>query len=112
MEIQEFKNYKKIIDDKYPYCDCYSLNGDEVFYIEPNFYSQLKYYETSRPDDYKKIIEELINNVKRNKKVIFTADFEKPVVYLDDFIYQEIEDITDKLQIFSGFKSFGSEYGD
>ena len=37
--------------------------------------------------------------VKRNKKVIFTADFDNPVVYLDDYIYRELSDIMGELKI-------------
>ena len=57
-------------------------------------------------------MEELINNVKRNKRVVFTADFENPVVHQEGFVYQEIEDITDKIGLFSGYISRGSDYGD
>ncbi|MFA6667262.1 MAG: hypothetical protein WCS51_02775 [Bacilli bacterium] len=112
MEQKEFNQFKKVIDEKYPACEKYLISDGVEFYIEPNFYTQLKFFEERFASHYPEIINELINNVKRNKKVVFTADYEQPVVYEDDFVYQEIEDITNKLKIFSGYKSRGSDYGD
>lgn len=108
---EEFKDFKKI-DTNGEIAEKYELDDGSTFYIEPNFYSQLRYLEETHKDEFPKLMEELISNVKRNKKVIFTADFENPVIYKDGFIYQEIEDITDKIKLFSGFISRGSDYGD
>jgi hypothetical protein len=43
--------------------------------------------------------------IKKNKKVIFTADFENPVVYKDDYIYQEIDDVLASLKLYFDNKS-------
>jgi hypothetical protein len=108
---EEFKQFKKIKESNSLYEE-YELEDGSKFYIEPNFYSQLKFLENTYVDDFPNVMAELINNVKRNKKVIFTADFENPVVHEEGFIYQEIEDITDKIKLFSGYISRGSDYGD
>ena len=50
--------------------------------------------------------------VKQSKKVIFTHDYEFPLIKRDDFIYLEITDVTDPLQIYVEDKSRGSDYGD
>ena len=50
--------------------------------------------------------------IKKNHKVIFTADFENPWITREGFIYREIQDITDPLCIFVEDKSRGSDYGD
>jgi len=112
MEVKGLEQIKHSKDQKFIYCERYEIDAEHCFILEPNFISQLHYYEERKPDDYVRIINKLIEIVMKNKKVVFTADFENPVVYDDDFIYQEIEDITDPLEIFSGFISFGNEYGD
>ncbi len=111
MEQVEFKQFKKIGDNNSLYEE-YELDDGSRFFVEPNFYSQLKFLKDTYVDEFPKVMEELINNVKRNKKVVFTADFENPVVHEDGFVYQEIEDITDKIRLFSGYISRGSDYGD
>ena len=93
MEMNYFKNYKRIEDPKYPHINEYELEDGSRFFIEPNFYTQLRYAEDYFYDDFNKILEEIINITKKNKAVIFTADFENPVVFKDDFIYQEISDV-------------------
>lgn len=109
---EEFKNYELIEDNENPFSTHYKIDDEHEFIIEGNFYSQLTYLKSSEEDRFEEILNELINNVMKNKKVIFTADYENPSAYKDDFIYQEIEDITNKLNIYSGFISFGNEYGD
>ena len=50
--------------------------------------------------------------VRKEHRIIFTADFENPWITRDGFIYREISDITDPLLIFVEDKSRGSDYGD
>ena len=89
MEMKEFEKYKKVVDARYPHINKY----------EPNFYTQLEYAKDHFLDKYEDILEHIENAVKRNKKVIFTADFDNPVVYLDDYIYRELSDIMGELKI-------------
>lgn len=112
MEQIEFKNLENIKDGKHPLAELYKLEDKYYFYIEPNFYSQLSYLKERYYDRFDEIMEELIANVKRNKKVVFTADYDNPVVYEDDYIYQEIEDILNPLKIVTDYTSCGSDYGD
>lgn len=93
MEMVEFKDLKEIKDEKYPFINCYELSEEERFFVEPNFYTQLTYIKEHFLDKYSAIIEEILSTVKRNKKVIFTGNFEDPVVHYDDFIYRELEDV-------------------
>ena len=76
------------------------------------FYTQLNRLEEIYPDKYNQIIDKMESIVHKNKKVIFTHDFESPYVNYDDFIYVEIEDITNHLHIYVEDKSRGSDYGD
>lgn len=50
--------------------------------------------------------------VKANHKVVFTGDYEAPLSHVEDAVYLEIFDITDRLQLFVEDKSRGSDYGD
>ena len=56
----------------------------------------------------------MIEVVKKNRKVVFTAEYEYPQTEPqdDEYIYLEIFDITDPLKIYVEDKSRGSDYGD
>lgn len=113
MKYPEFECYKEIKDEANPFCNRYFLDSGECFYIEPVFYTHLKGFKDLREKEYPQIIERMIEVVKKNKKVIFTGNFECPqTIADDDFIILEITDITDPLQIFVEDKSRGSDYGD
>ena len=74
MEYIEFSNLKQYKDKEYSYVNAYMID-DAIFFIEPNFYTQLEYAKDHFLDKYEDILKHIENAVKRNKKVIFTADF-------------------------------------
>ena len=113
MSYEEFKNYKEIKDINNPFCAHYLLDSGESFYIEPVFYTQLQgFKERHTLEDYQRIINRMIEVVMKNKKVVFVGNFEFPQTEVEDYIFLEITDITDPLQIFVEDKSRGSDYGD
>ena len=95
---EEFKDCNEVKDEEYIYIKKYEYK-DNLFYVEPNFYTQLTYLKTHFKDKYQNIVNEILNTVERNHKVIFTADFLNPVVYKDDYIYREINDILADLHL-------------
>ena len=112
MKYEEFKNYKELVDNNNPFSSLYMLDSGETFYIEPVFYTMLKGFKDHHPDKYQMIIDEIIKVVKKEKKVVFTGNFDCPLTNVDDYIFLEITDITDPLKIFVEDKSRGSDYGD
>lgn len=98
MEYKEFNNLNKFKDNEYPYINAYTIDGS-IFYVEPNFYTQLIYFKEYFKDRYNEIIESILSTAKDNKKVIFTGDFLNPVVHKDDFIYREIDDVLAKIKL-------------
>ena len=112
MKYVEFENFKQLIDGKNPFSTLYELDSGERFYIEPVFYTMLKGFKDHHPDKYQIIINEIIKTVIKNKRVVFTGNYECPLTNVDDYIYLEINDITDPLKIFVEDKSRGSDYGD
>ncbi len=112
MNYKEWDNLIVSQDKLFPFCRCYFYSDGSCFYIEPMFYTQLNRLEEIYPDKYNQIIDKMESIVHKNKKVIFTHDFESPYVNYDDFIYVEIEDITNHLHIYVEDKSRGSDYGD
>lgn len=113
MKYEEFEQYKIIEDKANPFCTLYELDSGERFYIEPVFYTHLRGFKDLREKEFPRIIKRMIEVVKKNKKVIFTGNYEAPQTETtDDFIILEINDITDPLQIFVEDKSRGSDYGD
>ena len=113
MIYEEFNNYQQVMDKNNPFCNHYILESGEDFYIEPVFYTMLKGFKERRSEDYQRIIDKMIEVVKRNKKVVFVGNFEFPQTEVgEEYIFLEITDITDPLQIFVEDKSRGSDYGD
>ncbi len=110
--IEEFDDLKKIKDKNYPFSLCYEYE-DSIFYVEPAFLTQLlNLKEMYSFSDYQNIINKMLEIAKRNKKVVFTYEYEHPYVKKDDFIYLELTDLTDLLKIYIEDKSRGSDYGD
>ena len=113
MIYEEFTEYKLVKDRNNPFCNHYVLDSGEEFYVEPVFYTMLKGFKDRHPlTEYQRIIERMIDVVKKNKKVVFVGNFDNPQTEVEGFIYLEITDITDPLKIFVEDKSRGSDYGD
>ena len=111
-DYEEFKNLRKEKDENNPFCALYFLESGESFYLEPVFYTQLMGFKDHFADKYPLIIDKMLELVKRNKKVVFTGNFDSPLTEVDNYIYLEVTDVTDSLQIYAEDKSRGSDYGD
>ena len=111
-EYEEFKHLKMLEDKKNPFCALYEYESGESFYLEPVFYTQLMGFKDRYPDQYHLIIEKMEELVKKNKKIVFTGNFDNPLTAVDNYIFLEITDVTDSLQIYAEDKSRGSDYGD
>ena len=113
MKIELFKDFELVKDNNNPFSDHYVIDGETDFYIEPAFYTQLKGFEDRHnQDNFQRILQRMIEVVKKNKKVVFVGNFEYPQTEVENYIFLEITDITDPLQIFVEDKSRGSDYGD
>lgn len=112
MEYEEFKSFTPYVDPENQMVHAYQDQEGDIFYVEPGFYDGMLGFKEKRPESYPKILEAIFDCVKKNHKVIFTADFENPWIEREGFIYREIQDITDPLLIFVEDKSRGSDYGD
>ncbi len=112
MDYTEFSSYSPYVDPLNQLVHAYTDEEGNLFYVEPGFYDGLLGFKEKRPEAFESIMKELDKTVKKNKKVIFTADFENPWIDREGFIYREISDITDPLLIFVEDKSRGSDYGD
>ena len=114
MNYPEFEMFKIIKDEKNPFATVYQIDENTIFYIEPIFYTHLKgFKERIEPSDYQRIIERMIEVSKKNRHVVFVGTFDFPQTDVDNsYIFLEITDITDPLQIFVEDKSRGSDYGD
>ena len=108
----EFKHLVKKEDPNNPFCALYFYPSGESFYLEPVFYTQLMGFKDHFPKEYPLIIQKMEELVLKNKKIVFTGNFEHPLTEVDNYIYLEITDVTDLLQIFAEDKSRGSDYGD
>ena len=113
MKYPEFAHIKEEFDIKNPFCRKFVYEDGATFYIEPVFYTQLQGFKTYRGEEYQRIIDEIERLVKKNRKVVFTGNYEHPQTDIEDgFIFLEITDVTDPLKIFVEDKSRGSDYGD
>lgn len=114
MKYDEFKDLKQIRDLNNPFCQHYGLDNGEDFYVEPVFYTQMQGFKDRHPiEDYQRIVDRMIEIVKKNKKVVFVGNFDYPQTEVgEEYIFLEITDVTDPLQLFVEDKSRGSDYGD
>jgi hypothetical protein len=112
MTYEVFDKYQPIVDAQNPLVHCYQDEEGNTFYVEPGFYEGLMGFAEKRGEAFDRIMEEIDATIKKNHRVIFTADFENPWIEREGFIYREIFDLTDPLRIFVEDKSRGSDYGD
>jgi len=113
MNYEEFSTFEIIEDKNNPFCNLYKIDDETYFYIEPVFHTQmLGFKERRTAEEYQKIVETIISVAKKNKKVVFTGNFDSPLTEAGGFIFLEITDITDSLKIYVEDKSRGSDYGD
>lgn len=108
----EFSQYKPLAEHETRLCNSYIDKGGNLFYVEPGFYTGLMGYKEKAPDSYSQILSKMDEIIKKNHRVIFTADYENPFINKDGFIYVEIEDITNALKCTWVDDSRPSDYGD
>lgn len=112
MKIKFWSHLKQLKDNNNPFCYLFEYDNGDQFYIEPIFYTKLKNLLDIYPQYENAILDEMEKRVKKNHRVVFVGTFEYPQTEVDDFIFLEIEDITDSLKIYVEDKSRGSDYGD
>lgn len=112
MKYKEFEQFEIIEDKKNPFSTLLKVDDNSFFYIEPAFYSQLEGFKERHRDKFGLIIDEMIRLVKKNHKIVFTANYDYPQTEVDGYIFLEINDVTDPLKIYVEDKSRGSDYGD
>lgn len=112
MRYPEFDFYQEIQDPINHLVHCYQDEEGNTFFVEPGFYDGLLGFKEKRAERFDDLMNALDATVKKEHRVIFTADFENPWITREGYIYREIFDLTDPLKIFVEDKSRGSDYGD
>lgn len=112
MRYEEWKNLKTYKDPKNPFSAFFEYEDGASFYVEPAFYTQLLGLQARLPKEYPLVIQEMEKIVRKNKKVIFTAEFESPLTKAEGYLILEITDVTDRLRVYVQDKNRGSDYGD
>ena len=113
IDFKEFNDLDKREDLNNPFCGLFYYPDGECFYIEPVFYTQLMGFKDHHADKFPLILERMEQLVKKNKKIVFTGNFDNPLTKVEDnYIFLEITDVTDPSLIFAEDKSRGSDYGD
>ena len=87
MNYEEFKDLEEIFDSKF--VKGFRYPNGETFYIEPAFYTQLIGFKEKREEDYPRIINRMIEVVRKNKRVVFTSEYESPQTEVEGYIYLE-----------------------
>lgn len=109
---EDFKDYKLEKDSSNPFTPHFIIDDEHDFYVEPVVFTQLNGFKERHPDKYYLIIKAMVDKVIKLKKVIYVGDFENYFTEKEGYVYSELIDITDSLQIFVEDKSRGSDYGD
>lgn len=104
MNYPEFKHLKVINDSNNPFVVLFEYPDGSRFYLEPAFYTQMQAFKEAYESDYPKILNRMEEVVKKNKRVIFTSSIENPQVIEEGYIYHEITDITNPLNLIIDYK--------
>ena len=94
MTYEAFIKYKEYVDPENHLVHAYEDEEGNRFYVEPGFYEGLMGFKEKRSERFDELMDAIDSCIKKNHKVILTADF------------------TDPLAIFVEDKSRGSDYGD
>jgi hypothetical protein len=89
---EEFAGLKEIKGEYSKLAKEYEGEGFTI-YIEPGFYTQMHYFEDFYLKEYSNIVDTVISIAKKYKKVIFTTDYDNPLVKVDGFVYRDIDDV-------------------
>lgn len=108
----EFIKYQEENPESFHVARHYKNDLGDDFYVEPGFYTGLLGFKEKREDAFPKIMEELDKIVQKHHHVYFAADFENPFLELKGYVYKEISDLSDPLEIFVEDKNRTSDYGD
>lgn len=106
-----FPGVKTLPHPRYTFLNLYELDGN-YFIIEPIFKVQYKRVSDRYKNEINEINEAMLNKIKELKKVIFTGNFEEPLVDEEGYYYVEIDDILCELNLPVEDKSRGCDYGD
>lgn len=113
MSKQYFANFKEVKDNNNPFTYHYIIDETCDFYVERIYLTKLNNLFYLREDKKDIVLDEMVRLVKKNKHVVFCGEFEFIQTEVDDsYIFLEIEDVLNPLQIFVEDKSRGSDYGD
>ncbi len=113
MKMIYWPNLKQEKDLNNPFATLFKYENGDSFYVEPIFYSKLESMFLHHQDKKEIILKAMENIVHKNRHVVFCGTFEYPQTEVgDEFIFLEIEDITNPLNIYVEDKSRGSNYGD
>ncbi len=100
MQIFEPFALKRIEDKSNPFSALLETEDGGRFYVEPAFYSQLVAIQEREPDQLATIIEEMLRLVKKNRRIVFTLDFNRPLTNVEDYIYLELPDVLGNLKLY------------
>lgn len=112
MKYPEFEKYDQFTDPENPFCNVYSSKDGHIFFVEPGFYFMLQGFSEKGEERVNEIFEAMDEMIAKYPKLVFCGNYESPFVVKEGFVYKEITDITDPLEIYFEDRSRGSDYGD
>lgn len=94
LEISEFNELELNLDNPYKsVLPSYKLIDGSVFYMELNFYTQLQNIKLQYREYYEEILNSIFKITSQLKSVYFVADFDHPLLDLENTIYRDINDV-------------------
>ena len=113
MKQNYFPSFEMVKDNNNPFTYHYIIDDKTDFYIERMFLTKLDNLFFIHRDKKDVVINAMKELVLKNKHVVFCGEFEFIQTEVgDEYIFLEIEDILNPLNIFVEDKSRGSDYGD
>ena len=108
----EFSKYKPLEGEEYKLVNAYEDELGNILIVEPGFYYGLENVKLRREEVVPDIMKKIDEVLKKEKRLILTGNFETPYINKENFIYKELADFLNLLNIYFEDKSRGSDYGD
>ena len=106
-----FLGLQKVENKNFSFCETFKKEN-LILMIEPSVLSQLDSFSKIFPDKINAIKNEIKKRLQKDKKIYLVADFENPLYEVNNFIYVELIDILNALNIYVEDKSRPNDYGD
>lgn len=95
------REIQDIIEKNNPFAHKIICDNCSSYYIENGFLARLRNFENIYGEDKTNLVRQsMLKFISENKKVVFVADYEAPATIIEDAVYIEFVDVTNRAKLF------------